>query len=175
VLQSSESDLFDLPLLALDDTDRPILIRNTAEGKLLERFDTGGRLDPTCGGSGRVNLAGWVSDIALDNAGRIVTAGTRMGTGSRLILGRLGEDCRSDAFGESGLVTTNLTAPLNTMLKVDGAGRIVVVGISVSARSAARFLSDATCGDGNTDPGEECDDGNALSGDGCSTTCETAG
>jgi cysteine-rich repeat protein len=30
---------------------------------------------------------------------------------------------------------------------------------------------DATCGDGNLDPGEECDDGNLAIGDGCSNTC----
>jgi cysteine-rich repeat protein len=29
----------------------------------------------------------------------------------------------------------------------------------------------ATCGDGNLDPEEECDDGNLSSGDGCSATC----
>ena len=27
------------------------------------------------------------------------------------------------------------------------------------------------CGDGNLDPGEECDDGNNLDGDGCSSQC----
>jgi cysteine-rich repeat protein len=30
---------------------------------------------------------------------------------------------------------------------------------------------DAICGDGNLDPGEDCDDGNLASGDGCSSTC----
>jgi fibro-slime domain-containing protein len=30
----------------------------------------------------------------------------------------------------------------------------------------------ATCGDGNIDPSEECDDGNQASGDGCSSTCK---
>ena len=29
----------------------------------------------------------------------------------------------------------------------------------------------STCGDANRDPGEECDDGNAVSGDGCSARC----
>ncbi|HSA58115.1 MAG TPA: DUF4215 domain-containing protein [bacterium] len=29
-----------------------------------------------------------------------------------------------------------------------------------------------TCGDGNQDPGEECDDGDNLSNDGCSATCQ---
>ena len=30
---------------------------------------------------------------------------------------------------------------------------------------------EAYCGDGNLDPGEECDDGNNVSGDGCSSAC----
>lgn len=30
----------------------------------------------------------------------------------------------------------------------------------------------AACGDGNLDPGEECDDGNTTNGDGCSSTCK---
>lgn len=29
-----------------------------------------------------------------------------------------------------------------------------------------------TCGDGHLDPGEQCDDGNTVSGDGCSSTCQ---
>jgi large repetitive protein len=29
------------------------------------------------------------------------------------------------------------------------------------------------CGDGHVDAGEQCDDGNTTSGDGCSATCET--
>jgi cysteine-rich repeat protein len=32
-----------------------------------------------------------------------------------------------------------------------------------------------SCGDGIVDPGEQCDDGNTLDGDGCSSTCETEG
>ena len=30
-----------------------------------------------------------------------------------------------------------------------------------------------SCGNGNIEPGEQCDDGNAVSGDGCSSTCQT--
>ncbi|HMY18450.1 MAG TPA: DUF4215 domain-containing protein, partial [Polyangium sp.] len=30
------------------------------------------------------------------------------------------------------------------------------------------------CGDGNLDPGEQCDDGNTTNGDGCSSTCKLA-
>ncbi|MCD6355842.1 MAG: hypothetical protein J7L66_01045, partial [Anaerolineaceae bacterium] len=32
-------------------------------------------------------------------------------------------------------------------------------------------IVDPECGDGNLDPGEQCDDGNNLDGDGCSATC----
>ena len=33
----------------------------------------------------------------------------------------------------------------------------------------------ATCGDGNLDPSEECDDGNQANGDGCSSSCKKEG
>jgi fibro-slime domain-containing protein len=33
----------------------------------------------------------------------------------------------------------------------------------------------STCGDGNLDPGEECDDGDLVDGDGCSSTCKIEG
>ena len=32
-----------------------------------------------------------------------------------------------------------------------------------------------SCGDGHVDPGEECDDGNTVDGDGCSATCQEEG
>jgi fibro-slime domain-containing protein len=38
-----------------------------------------------------------------------------------------------------------------------------------AAHSVCRSIK---CGDGHLDPGEECDDGNAVSGDGCAATCK---
>jgi len=35
------------------------------------------------------------------------------------------------------------------------------------------ICTDGLCGDGETASGEECDDGNLVDGDGCSSTCET--
>ena len=32
-----------------------------------------------------------------------------------------------------------------------------------------------TCGDAFIDPGEKCDDGNQVSGDGCDATCQSEG
>ena len=36
---------------------------------------------------------------------------------------------------------------------------------------AAVIVSPIICGNGNVDPGEECDDGNLINGDGCSSVC----
>ena len=38
--------------------------------------------------------------------------------------------------------------------------------------AAARGLDVGVCGDGALDPGEECDDGNTTSGDGCDASCQ---
>lgn len=41
----------------------------------------------------------------------------------------------------------------------------------LSACTAVETTAPPACGDGIVDPGEECDDGNVASGDGCSATC----
>ena len=43
---------------------------------------------------------------------------------------------------------------------------------SASGCSCGDSNTQGVCGDGHVDPGEECDDGNTLSGDGCSSTCK---
>jgi len=47
-------------------------------------------------------------------------------------------------------------------------------GTSTSLRATTPCPS-AACGDGVVDPGEVCDDGNTVAGDGCSADCLTAG
>ena len=52
--------------------------------------------------------------------------------------------------------------------------RRATMGISWTATDAqpsAPLKLPASCGDGNRDPGEECDDGNQMGGDGCSQNC----
>jgi cysteine-rich repeat protein len=44
-------------------------------------------------------------------------------------------------------------------------------GCSFGDNNAARSTGHHACGDGIVDPGEGCDDGNTVSGDGCSATC----
>ncbi|HXJ36617.1 MAG TPA: right-handed parallel beta-helix repeat-containing protein [Candidatus Eisenbacteria bacterium] len=49
---------------------------------------------------------------------------------------------------------------------LDGAPRVSGPRVDVGA-------DEVTCGDGVPNPGEECDDGNAVDGDGCDTNCTT--
>lgn len=65
-----------------------------------------------------------------------------------------------------------------TGLGISGDGRFVAFASAaenlVPADTNQRedlFLHDRTCGDGVVEASEQCDDGNALSGDGCEPTC----
>jgi cysteine-rich repeat protein len=50
--------------------------------------------------------------------------------------------------------------------------RVVSIGGTSATSAADRFTYVApTCGNGRFDPGEQCDDGNIFSGDGCSAQC----
>ncbi len=49
-------------------------------------------------------------------------------------------------------------------------GAVMFCGILVSG-SSLRAADTGICGDGGIDPGEQCDDGNLVNGDGCSNTC----
>ncbi|MFH0859452.1 MAG: DUF4215 domain-containing protein, partial [Patescibacteria group bacterium] len=48
---------------------------------------------------------------------------------------------------------------------------IIFTLILTSAFVFSGSISACTCGDGNTDLGEQCDDGNTTNGDGCSSVC----
>jgi cysteine-rich repeat protein len=87
--------------------------------------------------------------------------------------------------GESGcyagavVPTSNGTIMSYCHLNDGGLANVhLVFGDRVSAQieatvAAASCLADVevTCGNGTVDPGEDCDDGNTSSGDGCSATC----
>ncbi len=46
------------------------------------------------------------------------------------------------------------------------------MGGATDATSTSTFMQMmALCGNGSLDPGEQCDDGNTVSGDGCSASC----
>lgn len=48
---------------------------------------------------------------------------------------------------------------------------LLAIAACTSASQPTDVLSLTSCGDGHVDDGEDCDDGNAVSGDGCSSTC----
>jgi cysteine-rich repeat protein len=49
---------------------------------------------------------------------------------------------------------------------------VVLLGCLSVAGCGGGNTNNPTCGDGHVDEGEECDDGNTTSGDGCSSTCK---
>ena len=49
---------------------------------------------------------------------------------------------------------------------LDGTARLIGSAVDLGA-------DEVTCGNGTVEPGEECDDGNAVSGDGCDVNCTT--
>lgn len=82
-------------------------------------------------------------------------------------------------FDPGGLTSWSTTmmafAPGRYVLVIEAAA----VGSAGSATVTLELLGEiATCGNGDPDPGEICDDGNTMSGDGCSADClsdETCG
>lgn len=72
-------------------------------------------------------------------------------------------DCSALAAGQT--TGTELAVAAGVTL---GAPPVPYVGTAVSGVLVA---GPSTCGDGNHDAGEECDDGNTLNGDCCSSTC----
>lgn len=55
----------------------------------------------------------------------------------------------------------------------DGAGELYIVSIGGSIYKIIPLTPTGVCGNSIIEPGEECDDGNTDSGDGCSLTCES--
>jgi cysteine-rich repeat protein len=56
---------------------------------------------------------------------------------------------------------------------VPSADEVVVIAIPAKASAPDAATIDAgRCGNGALDPGEQCDDGNTISGDGCSSQCK---
>ncbi len=100
-----------------------------------------------CGGAARVAL--------LDVAGRELGATEGNGPGSCAIL--------------SGVSATFARVPAGTyVVRVEELGNDAVLTPYVLRVDARR---QNVCGNGIVDAGEQCDDGNTLSGDGCSSMC----
>ncbi len=76
--------------------------------------------------------------------------------------GRSTEKDPRHSYGKGGKYLVTLTARDNQ--SSDTVSQFAVTDVGCTT---------ATCGDGNVDFDEQCDDGNAMSGDGCSSSCRT--
>jgi cysteine-rich repeat protein len=146
-------------LVVVDSTTGQILQRGT-----LFRVDpvTGARTaisefsDPTKGPLGRHPVG-----LAVEPSGGILVLDSVAGTNNRGILFRVHP-------------TTGQRTPVSDFgLPGQGPAGAALRGVTMFPENGLLTF----CGDGVVDAGEQCDDGNVASGDGCSATCglETAG
>ena len=73
-----------------------------------------------------------------------------------------------------GLMLNKDTGAISGTAPAAGVQTVTVSASDGPAVSVVTFswqIVDAACGDGELDPGEECDDGNTTSGDGCTSSC----
>jgi cysteine-rich repeat protein len=126
--------------------------------------------------------AGTASARAVDTC-ESVSAGyvTAVITGARSCLTLLaprGRSCASRNRTPNLMATrVNLRCAPGTVERLACSARqaIMATGLpyqSLSPTGFAHLCTSAACGNGVTEPGEECDDSNLLNGDGCSATCQ---
>src|SRR5262249_51416314 len=77
-----------------------------------------------------------------------------------------------DPDGASGDIGINLVMNYGTL---DPGVSVSTQWYIVFGPSKAAALANVLCGNGVVDPGEVCDDGNAISGDGCEPSCTPTG
>ncbi|MBZ5714274.1 DUF4215 domain-containing protein [Nannocystis pusilla] len=79
------------------------------------------------------------------------------------------EDDDQDGINSCSLITNFVVPPGETLY-------VRVIDWQDNGAIAKYFLdirlNEVACGDGELEPGEQCDDGNAADGDGCSATCQ---
>ena len=155
---------------------------NTLPTFALARYLANGALDTSFGSAGfaltpTAAIVGQANALVLQPDGKLVLSGS---AGNALIgLARFLPNGALDAgFGSGGIKTTNV--PIGAyypILARQDDGKLVVAAHKDKTGNgdydivAARYLS-TRCGDGSLEPGEQCDDGNTLNGDCCSSTCQ---
>jgi uncharacterized delta-60 repeat protein len=146
------------------------------------RLGANGALDPSFGTDGAVVLnapqpPSFQSVIVQPN-GQIAASGWRYyysGSDTQdFLTARLDANGALDAaFGAGGFVVTNMGSDdAATTLRRQTDGKLVAMGHEHGDVALARYEgTPAACGNGVTEPPEECDDGNLTAGDGCDTGC----
>ena len=88
-----------------------------------------------------------------------------------------GASVSSDDLADNWIVTLDTPAIVGNISQDHTGGIISVNGVYGCDLSFDVEIeeNEPYCGDGNLDPGEQCDDGNNINGDGCSADCKTEG
>ena len=154
------------------------------------RFDTSGALDPSYGAGGVSLLAPMGGGFAITYPTAIMPTldgrFTMVGHGAvdasyperSALAVRVGSDGSLDpSWGENGVVEIPAVGLWTEEgLTVDGtdgsAGTVLVSTRSAGNVELRRVTGRNDCGNGVIDPGEFCDDANAIDGDCCSSTCQ---
>ncbi len=140
----------------------------------LARYLPDGTLDPLFGSGGTVVTplskgTDVVADLALQFDGKLVVAGET--DGNRFLARYSANGTLDTSFSGTGIVIVG--AGVNAAVLLDRVARIVTAGSAGDDVVLARHLSEPVeCGNGDTEPGEECDDGNTADDDCCSASCK---
>lgn len=145
------------------------------------RYNSNGSLDTTFGGTGRVatgvSALSVARSVALQTDGKILVAGGSLFGDSVFAVVRHNANGSLDTtFGGTGEVSTFETGSFGRSVVSQADGNIVVAGSSYNGSNddfaVVRYDGAPTCGDGDIEVGEQCDDAAILSGNGCSSTCQ---
>ncbi len=89
-----------------------------------------------------------------------------------------GRSCASrNRLPNTKATRVNLRCALGTVDRLACSARLAIIASgfpydSLAPTGFTHLCTTAACGNGVTEPGEQCDDGNVLNGDGCSATCQ---
>ncbi len=147
-------------------------------GSAVVRLNPNGLADPTFDSDGKLTFGSQGADaLALQSDGKILVAAYDPYEYSTTVTRILDDGTLDSTFGVEGIAHTSIATLSNSYpasMSIDGVGRILVAGTAASDSGidfmVLRFEGDA-CGNSSTDAGEECDDGNLVSEDGCSAGC----
>ena len=138
---------------------------------LIALLDLGGHCNLTFSQTGPTLSATGSCDSLGGGAGGILVSGTIDPVTGDFSMSGVGGGCYGDVAGPTVSQTLSGTVTA-TGDALDASFDCMVSGAPPSSSSLSIVGSPATaCGDGDVDAGEQCDDGNAVDGDGCSAVC----
>ncbi len=185
---TSSSDFFGYSLLLQPDGKIVVAGVTSADNVTWDfsmvRLDASGTLDPSFGTGGTVVTDFGLDEFAHEYPGAAISqTDGKLSIASALAIRRYESDGALDlGFGTGGKVEPIVSRGIHSFgtaaVTSDGA-LVAVAGSSggfYGGRPAvlARYLA-GTCGNGVSEPGESCDDGNAISDDGCDANCTPTG